>query len=99
MQDHLDSIRVVLQLDAIFVKRERRRQGLGYQLLQKSLAEARAHYSDYGLTVVGLLIQTTDLDEGAADFYRSSLDALDMSYSVVNQRMGEDIVTVFLVAC
>jgi GNAT superfamily N-acetyltransferase len=98
-QDHLDSIRVVLQLDAIFVKRERRHQGLGYHLLGRSLAAARAHYAKYGLKVVGFLIQTTDLDESAADFYRNSLEKLGLSYSMTSQRMGKTNVTVFLVSC
>lgn len=95
IQDHLGPTQIALQLDAIFIKEGWRRKGLGRQLFYQSLELAKKEYMKSGLKPVGILIQTTSLDRGAVDFYRSILK--NFSYSEVTQKMDGAEVTVFLV--
>jgi len=94
--EHLDATQIVLHLDAFFIKEKWRGQGFGRQLLNESLAAARIEYWEKGLRLVGFIIETTSLAEGAVDFYRK---ALNFPYSLVTRRMGKADVTVFLVTC
>jgi len=94
VHDHLDEKRVLLVLDAIWVKSGWRRKGLGRQLLQETFEEARRYYQKHGLNPVGIMIQTTSLDEGAAEFYHQSINP---PYSVTEQEMDGVKIVVFLV--
>ena len=96
VQDHLSPEQVILQLEGFFVREGYRRQGFGRKLLDESLRAARDEYQKKGLKVVGILIETTSLNEGAVTFYKNSLN---FPYSIVTQKMGKVDTTVFLVSC
>ena len=73
IQDFLTKDEILLQLDALWIKEAWRRRGLGSLLLQETFKKARSYYQRYQMNPIGILIQTTSLDEGAETFYRKFL--------------------------
>lgn len=96
IQDFLGNQEILLQLDIFFVLPEYRRKGWGTELLCKSLFLAGEFYSKENLRVSGLLVQTTGLNKGAANFYRNFCRFF--SYCQMTQKMGTREVTIFLIS-
>ncbi|MCD6094888.1 GNAT family N-acetyltransferase [bacterium] len=99
IQDFLSPEKILLQLDALWIKEDWRRRGLGSLLLQETFQKARSYYQRYQMNPIGILIQTTSLDEGAETFYKKFFDRFHYEFDQVklNIRGGVEIIC-FLVS-
>jgi len=95
IQDILERNKIILQLDALFVRKGHRRKGYGTKIFEESLKQAIEWYK--GFKIVGLVIQTTSL-EGTKEFYEKTLKRLRLSNSVAKQKVGDIEIIVFLIS-